>query len=192
MTPSAARHLLLAFVLLAPDLAARAEEPRSAPPIWTTVPTRVDRSRETRERIEPTETARALPRFAVPGTARVVDAASITVDGAPHRLVGLRAVDQDRLCTDAEGRRWACGLRARGALAALVAGRTLLCRRPEPQPASGEATIDCLRADRSLSEIMIEEGWAELASDGAADPALAAALERAKRDGRGIWSRSAP
>lgn len=192
MTPSAVLRLVLVFALLAPDLAARAEEPRSAPPIWTTVPTRVDRSRETRERIEPTEAARALPRFAVPGTARVVDAASIAVEGVPHRLVGLLAVDHARLCTDAEGRRWACGLRARGALAALVAGRTLLCRRPEPPPASGEATIDCLRAERSLSEIMVEDGWAELDAEGNADPVLTAALERAKRDGRGIWSRSAP
>lgn len=186
--------LLLAFAVAAPSalLAAEPTPPRAAPaaPIWTPTPTRVDRTRETRERIAPPAAADPLPRVAV-RAARVADAAALLVDGRRHRLFGLAALPADRLCIDADGRRWACGLRARGALAVLVSGHALLCHH-FAETSDGDPVVDCLWQERSLSLRLAEAGWAELDDDGRATPALAAAAETARRERRGLWAATAP
>lgn len=185
---------LLAFALALPPSALLAAEPPTprAPsaPIWTTTPTRIDRSQETRERIAPAPAADPLPRFVV-RSARLADAGALLIDGRRHRLFGIAAVEPGRVCTDADGWRWACGLRARGALAVLASGHTLLCHRFE-ETRGEDPVVDCLWQERSLSERLVADGWADLDADGRATPALAAALEEARRGRRGIWSTAAP
>jgi endonuclease YncB( thermonuclease family) len=44
----------------------------------------------------------------------------------------------------------------------------------------------------SLSLTLVEDGWAELDEDGAADPVLSEASARAAREHRGVWARQAP
>lgn len=166
-------------------------EPRETPPIWTNEPVRVDRSKETRERIEPSGGPPPTPGIVVEGDGRLRDGTVIVAGGRRLRLFGLRAVDADRICADAEGHRWACGIRARAHLAAAVAGRTLVCRPTGPQTGP-EPIVDCLVRSASLSETLLGDGWAELDDDGAADPRLAEAAARAKRDRRGIWAPRPP
>ncbi len=187
--------LVAATVLVfAPGRSASAGDPpppRSGtePPIWTNVPTRIDRDRETRERIEPPPGPPVEPRLVIRGDARVVDATTIAVDGRRLRLFGLVPVERGRIC-DVDGRfRWACGIHARAALGALTKDRTLRCRILAVDP-DADTVVDCLSQDRSISERLVEGGWAELDTDGRATPALAAARARAERDGRGIWSKT--
>ena len=180
---------VVVFLLALAPSATAGEPPRpdAKPPIWTSVPTRIDRSRETRERIEPPPAPPEEPRLVIRGDARVVDAATIAADGRRLRLFGLVPIERDRIC-DVDGRRrWACGIHARAALGALVKGRILRCRTVSIGP-DDVAVVDCLSQDRSISERMVEAGWAELDADGRASPTLTAARATAERDGRGIWS----
>jgi len=179
-----------ALLLLATVGTATAQSParETSPPIWTNVPTRIDRSRETRERIEPPSPPPRRVVLAEPS--RVIDSATLVVDGRTRRLRGLTAIPLDRLCVDRDGRRWTCGLRARGALVQLIEGRTVRCR-PAP-PDAPDPPLDCDVADRSLSERMVAQGWADLDDEGRGDPALASARASAERDGRGVWAPTAP
>jgi endonuclease YncB( thermonuclease family) len=187
---------LAPLVLCAVVATASAEEaspPPAAdapPPIWVPVPTRIDRDKETRERLAPAPTADVVPRVLV-RNARGDGPATLRIDGRRHRLFGLSEIDPGRICTTAEGRRWACGLRARAVLSALVAGRALLCHTIETAEGS-DPVIDCRVQGGSLSERMVADGWAELDDAGAADPILAAARAAAGRDGLGLWSRRSP
>lgn len=186
--PLLARLSASGLLLLASAGIAAAQSPprETAPPIWTNVPTRIDRSQETRERIEPPPPPPRRVVLAEP--ARVIDSATLIVDGRTRRLRGLLAVPRDRLCVDRDGRRWTCGMHARGALVQAIEGRAVLCR---PAPADAlDPPLDCDVADRSLSERLLAEGWADLDDEGRGDPALAAARASAERDGRGVWARS--
>lgn len=180
---SAPGLLLLASV----GIATAQSPPREpSPPIWTNVPTRIDRSQETRERIEPPPSPPRRVVLAEP--TRVIDSATLVVDGRTRRLRGLVAIPLDRLCVDLQGRRWTCGMRARGALVQAIEGRAVLCR-PADTP---DPPLDCDVAGRSLSERLVAEGWANLDDEGRGEPALAAARASAERDGRGVWARAAP
>lgn len=184
--------LAFAFALPPSALAAAEPQPTRAPsaPIWTTTPTRIDRTQETRERIAPAPAADPLPRFVV-RDARLADAGALLIGGRRHRLFGIAAVEPDRVCTAADGRRWACGLRGRVALSVLASGHALLCHRFE-ETRGEDPVIDCLWQERSLSERLVADGWADLDADGRATPTLAAALDEARRGRRGIWSTAAP
>ena len=184
--------VVLALLALVRPATAESDPPprrRDTPPIWTTTPTRIDPTRDLRQRIEPSPVARLEPRALVRG-ARVGEPGVLLLDGRRHRLFGLAPLDPTRLCGEPTGRRWACGLRARGALVVLVGGRTLRCRPVEA--ATEPPVIDCLWQEHSLSERLIADGWADLDDDGRADPTLAAALAEARRHARGLWSTSGP
>lgn len=186
---------LVSLIVGAVVATASAEEPSppataAPPPIWVPVPTRVDRDKDTRERLDPAPAAEIVSRTVV-RSARGDGPATLRIDGRRHRLFGLADIEPGRICTTAEGFRWACGLRARAVLAALVGGRTLRCRMIGAAEAA-DPVIDCLRGGRSLSERMLADGWAELDEAGAADPALVNARATAEREGRGLWSKRSP
>ncbi len=172
-----------------------AEDPRPdarrRPPMWTTEPVRVDRSKETRERLEPSHGPPRAPAIVIEGDGRLREGTVIVAGTRRLRLHGLGAIDPARICVDDGGRRWACGIRARAALSAAVAGRLLLCRPVGPQTGP-DPVVDCLMRGASLSLTLVEDGWAELDEAGAADPVLAEASARAAREHRGVWARQAP
>ena len=53
---------------------------------------------------------------------------SILADGHNLNLYGVVLVRRDKICTTAEGGRWACGQRAFIALRSLLEGRSITCR----------------------------------------------------------------
>ena len=164
--------------------------PADAPPLWTNTPVRIDRSKDTRERLTPPVVVQPPPALVFPGTARMVAGAVFAVGPQRYRLHGLATFAPDRLCSNASGHRWACGRRARTILADLVLDRRLLCRRVGGDDT--EPVVDCGNPQRSISETLVAAGWAELTPEGAADPRLAAAAAKAKQRGRGVWSPEAP
>src|SRR5262245_55874794 len=60
--------------------------------------------------------------------ARIDISGSILADGHNLNLYGAVLVRRDKICTTAEGARWACGQRAFIALRNLLEGRSITCR----------------------------------------------------------------
>ena len=58
----------------------------------------------------------------------VLDATSFKNGLSEIQLLHIEGPTRDAVCKDAEGLRWACGLRARAALHNLLRGTTLSCR----------------------------------------------------------------
>ncbi len=184
--------LAVGSLLLSPALAVAQTPPPAATPsqplLWTQVPTRIDRSKDTLPRIE---TPAPPPGFLVAGDGRTDIAGRLIVDGRRYRIFGLDQLEPGRLCATPDGRRWACGGRARAHLSALVVGRTLRCRHVG-DPEAADPVVDCRASERSLTELMVEAGYGGLNAEGAAVPALAKALEAARRARVGIWSALPP
>lgn len=193
-TPASRRNPLLgisaglSLFLLEPAAFAQLRPPAATPPIWTQVPTRIDRSKDTRERVE---IPAPPPGFVVAGDARTDAAGRLIIGGRSHRLVGLVPIEPDRLCSTADGRRWACGVRARAQLSGLVIGKTLRCHHVG-DPAAAEPVVDCRVRERSVTESMISAGLGDLDAEGAAIAHLATAREAARRARIGIWSALPP
>src|SRR5256884_9626673 len=84
---------------------------------------------------------------------------SILADGHNLNLYGAVLVRRDRICTTAEGRRWACGQRAFIALRSLLEGKSITCRFKHvtvPQKAV------CWVGDSDGPHLLLIQGWAEL------------------------------
>ncbi len=109
-----------------------------------------------------------------------------TVHAGGHRLVlaGVTPLQSGTLCESPTHGRWACGVRSYVALRALVHGKELRCHTP------GQITdgtiVRCYNASTDISHWLLQEGWA-LYDPAAADPALAAAADEARKRGRGMW-----
>jgi endonuclease YncB( thermonuclease family) len=89
----------------------------------------------------------------------VVDGDTLQGPGGRYRLHGIDAPEMAQRC-EAEGRRYACGQRAREALADLVAGQDLACATIDRDP-YGRAVVRCrLRDGTDLGAAMVERGWA--------------------------------
>lgn len=78
---------------------------------------------------------------------------------------GVNAVMPDETCTDAAGKEWNCGMRARGAFRAFLRGRAPVCTVP---PEGGRDTISaaCRIGKQDLGAWLVANGWARAASDG--------------------------
>lgn len=120
------------------------------------------------QRVEPRE---ALSRFGQPlpkplprhsGLVHrpVVEAAGrVAGSGVVVTLKGVEVTPPDKICTDARGREWPCGLHARGALRGFVRGRALACDLPAElsQPAY---TVACTLGGRDVGLWLVEQGLA--------------------------------
>jgi endonuclease YncB( thermonuclease family) len=150
---------------------------------WTQAPVRVERNAPDapmRERI-PTDPGVAV-RFSRPP---LPDADGLLAgENRKVRLDRVQLPPREQLCGTQAGGRWSCGRRAATRLGALLAGRTALCSRAEDQDAA-ILTGDCRLGGRSVSEMLVEEGWAEPTDT--ADGGLTRILARAKAERRGIW-----
>lgn len=107
------------------------------------------------------------------------------------RLDGIRAPDLDRVCKDADGRLWPCGVQSRSALRAFIGARRVTCTPPVPLAGGrpDEATASCTVGSHDLAEWLVSQGWAEPGDS--APAALAALADEARSRRLGIWQ-SAP
>lgn len=168
---------------------ARAEEAgETSGPIWTNEPVRIDRRLETRERLPAVEPQPIL-RLRVSDFPRVEEDASFLAAGRRWRIADVRLPETSRICTLADGRRWACGLRARARFSGLIAGARLECDPPTPPDAAIPA-VDCRLSGRSVAERLVEGGWAE--ADAEAPTDLLERAERARAAGRGLHAETIP
>ena len=120
------------------------------------------------QRVEPRD---ALSRFAQPlpkppprNLGRVyrpyVDAAGrVAGSGVVVTLAGIEVTPADRTCTDAQGREWPCGMRARSAFRSFVRGRALACDLP-PELTEKNYTVACTLGGRDVGAWLVGQGWA--------------------------------
>ena len=125
--------------------------------------------------------ARAEPAT---GTATVIDAETVEVDGQRFRLRGIDAPEPGQQCLSGS-RAYDCGKIAATALMDLVAGGTVTCEPLAPGQTDAAPVATCRSDGYDLSEGMVYTGWAM------ADPASGReffALESgAKAKRRGMW-----
>jgi endonuclease YncB( thermonuclease family) len=106
----------------------------------------------------------------------------LTIGGRSIQLSGVIPMDTSRICTDAAGKSWPCGVLARTALRMFLRGRTVDCDMPEPAKQDG-VVASCRYAKTDLSDWLVRNGWAEPVDDSS----LADASREAREEKRGIY-----
>ena len=122
------KYLLVAVLAGSAALNPATAQTNSGDPVWSSKPTRVDKTHQSLERLPPKlaePTADKYPlklKRALPF--RVIDSVSFVHGGKKYRLIDLDAVPAAKICAKEDGqRRWACGLKSRVALAGLLRGK---------------------------------------------------------------------
>jgi endonuclease YncB( thermonuclease family) len=160
----------------------------STEPIWSSGPVRVDRADQSMERLPakptqemsepdpdkyPLKLKRTLPF-------RVIDSVSFVHDGRKYRLIDLDPVPVAKICRRESGQRWACGLKSRIALTALLRGKQILCAQSGER--NGFTMVECTRSSKDLGSLMVEAGQAL-----AVGPHYQAEQDIARREKAGVW-----
>ncbi|MGI9382596.1 MAG: thermonuclease family protein [Methyloligellaceae bacterium] len=114
----------------------------------------------------------------------VEDAGTLKSGKTTIRLAGLDAPALEETCPDTSGERWPCGRRGRAALARLIRSKAVDCAIAAREE-SGVAVARCKVGRVDVNAWVVRHGWART-SDAAAKR-YAEALDKAKKDGRGIW-----
>ena len=149
-------------------------------PIWTTEPTRIDRSKQDYERLP----AKVAPRdsrvwIVVPERIKVLDSRSFSVGDVVYEIADIRPVKAKRLCQAVEGGRWACGRMASIFLGNLVRGKRLLCDMERKMTLS-----HCVVGTRDVASAIVSQGYG-LARDDAA--LLSVQAEAQRLAAKGLW-----
>lgn len=112
----------------------------------------------------------------------------IYADGRSLDLFGAMLIPRNRICTSPEGARWACGQRAFMALRNLLEGKPIACRFV---PMADTPKAACLVGDNNIAQVLLAEGWAELA-EGVTDEIYVEAYTSARSRKAGIWAEGPP
>lgn len=121
----------------------------------------------------------------ISGTATVVDAGTLKIQGKKVRLHGIEAPDDDQVCLR-DAKPWKCGEAAATALRHHIDGKTVSCEAVTGKDGSN-AGANCSTDGKNLNTLLVREGWAtDLKSE--SDGAYADAQKEAKKARRGIWA----
>ena len=112
----------------------------------------------------------------------VHDGGTLQASGAVIKLGGIAARGDDATCKRANGKTWPCGAEAKAALARFIRGRAVSC---EMQNDANSIVARCSVGGTYLSAWLVRQGWAE--PKDANEPALAEAVQAAKKDKLGLW-----
>jgi endonuclease YncB( thermonuclease family) len=94
----------------------------------------------------------------ITGAARVLDGDTLDIGPVRIRLHGVDAPESQQACATAKGE-WPCGKAAAARLAALTAGKTVVCR-PIERDAYGRLVSTCAAEGLDLGETLVSEGLA--------------------------------
>ncbi|MGN6305336.1 MAG: thermonuclease family protein [Mesorhizobium sp.] len=97
-------------------------------------------------------------------------------------ISGVDAVMPDESCTDAAGKEWNCGMRARSAFRAFLRGRAPICTVP-PEGGRDAISAACRIGKQDLGAWLVANGWARAAKGGS----YAEAEEVARKEHMGIF-----
>jgi endonuclease YncB( thermonuclease family) len=175
------RVLLTLALFHSGSLAASAQQSDS--PLWTTVPTRVDRARQSYERLPARQTARdSRIWLLVPERIKVIDSISFSFGDGVYQVAHIRPIPPKRLCQAIEGGRWACGRMASIFLGNLVRGKRLLC---DVEQQGKKVMLDhCVIGSRDVAAAIVSQGFGMAEGD---DALLAVQAEAQKLAAKGLW-----
>jgi len=112
----------------------------------------------------------------------VLDATSFKNGLSEIQLLDIEGPTGNAVCKDAEGLRWACGLRARAALHNLLRASTLRCRSMNNITAKRFGAY-CAITGNDVGAALVRNGWARPRPD-----AYAAEVAEARRNRAGLWN----
>ena len=182
---------MFALVLLSPALAQSTG--KSGDILWSDAPKRVDRQKQELERLPgtnalkteakaeryPLHLKRALPYI-------VIDSVSFTQEGKKYRLADLDPVPAGKTCKNADGSRWACGLKSRVALSRLLRAKPIRCAPLGEK--DGFVLVECVRNEKDLGGTMAAAGYAVMP---AGKDRYRAEEDEARKDKVGVWAEEA-
>lgn len=119
------------------------------------------------------------------GAARITDGDTIRVGATRIRFYGIDAPEKAQSCYDTAGRPWACGIAARQALSARIAGQPVQCQKRDTDR-YGRTVAVCRAGGADLNDWMVRQGWAVAYRQYGTD--YAPAEEEAHSQHRGIWA----
>lgn len=122
----------------------------------------------------------------VSGAATVIDGDSLIIQNVHVRLWGVDAPETEQTCTDAEDRRYNCGLLASDVMTEETAGATVSCYRVATDQ-YGRMVGVCNSRGRDLGEVMVRRGFAVDYAYFSGGKYRGAELE-ARTERRGLWS----
>lgn len=154
--------------------------------LWTQQPVRVAPEAQDLKRLPDRGAFDPYPmQFFVKPFVRVPDSVTFTIDDVTYRLFNIEPVPARMICRDLEGRRFACGLRARMTLRAMIAGKVLNCRRIDG-PREAVVYVSCAVGADPLAESLVRAGAARAVVP--VPPHLAEAQAFALGLRIGLWS----
>ncbi len=170
----------ICFTLALPTFAAELQTgPLSDEPIWTDKPVRIDRKKQSLERVEVER--KIIPLILRPTMrVKVFDSTSFEHDGRLYVLTDAVAVHPKKLCRGDDQHLVACGQQARIYFRRLIANRTLTCEQDFRFGAV--SFLRCAVAKTDLAQTLVTKGAAW-----AATPWLAHQQQAAMHQRAGIW-----
>lgn len=119
-----------------------------AQPVWTSIPVRVDRSKQNYERIASRDPVDAYPlKFRAGTKFIVIDGATFEANGTRIVLAGVKPLARQEVCQSA-GKRTACGTRAFVIMTKALRGKFVDCR------AVTDGLFECRSNGRNLSQLL--------------------------------------
>ncbi|MGQ0484565.1 MAG: thermonuclease family protein [Hyphomicrobiales bacterium] len=118
------------------------------------------------------------------GSYEAVDGDSLRRGDTEIRLYGIDSPEYRQICSDGNGRDYACGKEAATALRALLRGQTVTCSSIETDR-YGRAIASCKAGDLDLNGEMVRLGWAVAYTRHSAGYVSEEAEARAAK--RGLW-----
>jgi endonuclease YncB( thermonuclease family) len=172
---------LTAVVMLLAVPHAQAEDGDDA--IWTTEPTRIERSKQNYERLPAKLAARDTRNWLiVPERIKVLDSRSFSVGEVVYEIDHIRPIKASRLCEAVEGGRWACGRMASIFLGNLVRGKRMLCDIVQGEK---KMTLShCVIGQRDVAAAIVSQGYGMAAND---DTLLSVQADAQNLAAKGLW-----
>jgi len=152
-------------------------------PLWTSEPTRIDRSKQHYERLPALKVERdSRVWLLVPQRIKVLDSTSFSFGEGTYKLADIRPIAPKRLCQAIEGGRWPCGRMASIFLGNLVRGKRLLC--DIEQQGKTAVLSHCAIGSRDLAAEIVRQGYGLATGDAAL---LQVQGDAQKLAAKGLW-----
>lgn len=138
-----------------------------------------------------TAVALAAPSRAQTGShsIRLADGDSFSLGHERYRLYGIDAPELHQECTDAAGRTWTCGIRARSELRRIIGTHPVQCRTVSTDRYGRNVAV-CHAGGRDLAEEMVRAGFATVLERRGFPNPYEAVQAQARADKRGLWAGS--
>ncbi len=118
---------------------------------------------------------------------RLADGDSFALGRERYRLYGIDAPELHQECTDAKGKSWACGTRARSELRRIIGTDPVRCRIISTDRYGRNVAI-CHAGGRDVAEEMVRAGFATVIDQRGSDNPYRATQAEARADKRGMWA----